>query len=76
MDSKKATKKQQDESQMDIDPEQEPREPAKTVDYATDVQISFKSAEDIQRALDTSNVDLLIQGKFISAWQISNMLTE
>ncbi|KAJ1866891.1 hypothetical protein LPJ78_001428 [Coemansia sp. RSA 989] len=62
MGSKKAAKKQQDEDQMDVDPEQESREPAKTADYATDVQISFKSAEDIQRALDTSNVDLLIQG--------------
>ncbi|KAJ2451897.1 hypothetical protein EV183_003303 [Coemansia sp. RSA 2336] len=59
MGSKKAAK---DGDQMDVDPKQEPREPARAADYATDAQISFKSAEDIQQALDTSNVDLLIQG--------------
>ncbi|KAJ2355307.1 hypothetical protein GGF43_002759, partial [Coemansia sp. RSA 2618] len=44
--------------------EQKPKEEARdaAAEHTKDVQISFKSAEEIQRALDSTDADLLVQG--------------
>lgn len=53
-----------DRNSMDVVVEDRTEESGDSLER--DQQVSFKSAQDIANALDTSNLDLLVQGKVFS----------